>query len=102
MPDRCPRASRELLLDPESILTQLCAHLGLEFDPRMLRWEAGALPADGVWAPHWYHSVHESTGFAPYRAKSDFPARLNDLLAECRPWYDRLYKHALRSDHKGE
>ena len=93
--------SRELLLNPASVLAQLCAHLDLEYDPAMLHWETGPIPEDGVWAPHWYHAVHKSTGFAPYRAKTDFPARLQDLLAECQPWYDRLFEHALKSDHEG-
>ena len=89
--------SRELLLDPACVLTQLCEHLGLPFDPCMLHWEKGPLAEDGVWAPHWYHEVHRSTGFAPYRPKARFPASLDGLLADCRPWYDKLFEHALRS-----
>lgn len=92
--------SRELLLDPEGVLTQLCDHLGLAFDPAMLGWAAGPIPEDGVWAPHWYHAVHKSTGFAPYRAKDHFPASLEGLLDECAPWYEKLFAHALRSGHK--
>ncbi len=87
--------SRELLLDPPRILEQLCRHLGLDFDPRMLSWEAGPRSEDGIWASHWYHVVHRSTGFAPYRSKHEFPDRLLPLLDECRPWYDRLFEHAL-------
>ncbi len=90
--------SRELLLNPRGVLNQLCEHLGLPFDERMLSWEAGPIPEDGVWAPHWYHAVHESTGFAPYVAKTEFPERLESLLAECEPWYQRLYEHALRAN----
>lgn len=89
--------SRELLLDPAGVLRQLCEHIGLAFSERMLRWEAGARPEDGVWAPHWYHAVHKSTGFAPYIPKTKFPARLESLLAECAPWYDRLYANAIRA-----
>ncbi|MGI9232741.1 MAG: sulfotransferase family protein [Woeseiaceae bacterium] len=87
--------SRLLLLDPAGILKQLCDNLGLEYDERMLRWPAGPRPEDGIWAPHWYHAVHQSTGFAPYREKSDFPEALQVLLNECKPWYDRLYANAL-------
>ena len=93
--------SRELLLDPTAVLTQLCEHLGLDFDSRMLRWDKGPLSEDGVWAPHWYHAVHQSTGFGPYRAKKDFPGRLEGLLAECAPWYEKLFAHALKSARKG-
>ena len=94
--------SRELLLDPAGVLAPLCAHLGLAFDERMLSWEPGPRPEDGVWAPHWYHALHTSTGWSPYVPKADFPDHLQGLLAECRPWYDKLYAHALRARPEGE
>lgn len=94
--------SRELLLDPRGVLHQLCEHLGLSFDERMLSWKAGPIAEDGVWAPHWYHAVHKSTGFAPYVAKTEFPERLESLLAECEPWYRRLYEHALRANRSNK
>ena len=94
--------SRELLLEPAGVLTQLCEHLGMRFDPGMLSWDAGPIPEDGVWAPHWYHNVHKSTGFAPYKAKTGFPERLEALYAECAPWYDKLYAHAIKSGHRGD
>ena len=80
-----------LLKDPASVLGQLCARLGLAWDPAMLEWKPGPKPEDGVWAPHWYHRVHESTGFAAYRQWSGpFPDRLRPLLEEARPLYERL------------
>jgi len=94
--------ARELLLNPAHVLTRLCGHLGLEYDARMLRWKAGPLAEDGVWAPHWYHVVHESTGFAPYRPKSEFPAKLGELLADCTPWYEKLFANAIRSGTEGD
>ncbi len=94
--------SQQLLLDPRCVLQKLCEHLGLEFDSRMLHWQAGPRAEDGVWAPHWYQSVHQSTGFAPYACKNHFPDHLQDLLVDCKPWYDKLYEHALRADAKGE
>jgi len=94
--------SRELLLDPAVVLTQLCNHLSLSFDAGMLRWDAGPIPEDGVWAPHWYHAVHKSTGFAPYKAKKDFPQHLEGLLVECVPWYEKLYARAFKAGHQGE
>lgn len=94
--------SRELLLDPAGILEKLCEHLGLDFDPCMLSWEPGALAEDGIWAPHWYHAVHQSTGFAPYQPKGPFPDELLELLADCKPWYDRLFENALTGSKQGE
>lgn len=90
--------SRELLLDPAGVLAALCSRIGIDFDPAMLSWRAGPRVEDGIWAPHWYQNVHRSTGFAPYRPKTEPLAdRLLPLLAECRPHYDRLYAHAIRS-----
>jgi len=90
------------LLDPEGVLRSLCEHLALEFDAGMLTWEAGARSEDGIWAQHWYHAVHKSTGFAAYEAKTEFPDHLQALLDECSPWYDKLYNHALRADAAGD
>ena len=89
--------SRELLLNPKVVLTALCEHLGLPFTDNMLEWPAGPIDEDGVWAPHWYHAVHQSTGFAPYVAKTEFPERLQPLLDECQPWYDNLYAVAIKA-----
>lgn len=90
--------ARELLLDPEGVLREACRRLGLPFEPGMLRWPAGPKPEDGVWAPHWYANVHASTGFAPYRPKTaPFPEPLRPLLDACRPYYDRLRAHAIRT-----
>jgi hypothetical protein len=90
--------SRELLLDPGTVLEKLCAHLEITYTDDMLSWPAGARPEDGIWAPHWYHTVHRSTGFSVEVAKENFPERLEPLLAQCKPWYDRLYEHAIRAN----
>ncbi len=90
--------ARELLLDPPGVLARLCERLGIEFDEGMLRWPEQPRPEDGVWAPHWYHNVHRSTGFAAYREKTDpVPEHLEGVLAECRPHYEALFRGALRA-----
>jgi len=94
--------SRELLLDPAGVLKQLCHCIGLTFETSMLHWSPGPLAEDGVWAPHWYQAVHQSKGFATYRAKDRFPKGLEPLLAECQPWYDKLYEQAIRARKSGE
>lgn len=91
--------SKQLLLNPRRVLTQLCTQLGIDFDEKMLQWEPGIRPEDGIWAKYWYHNVHKSTGFEQYRAKHEpFPPRLLRLLAECKPHYDRLAAKAIRAD----
>lgn len=88
--------SRRLLEDPPGVLGRLCDRLGIEFSEEMLSWEPGARPEDGVWAPHWYHNVHRSTGFAPYRPKADpFPERLETLYEACHGHYEKLLPYAL-------
>ena len=89
--------SQELLLNPRTVLGKLCAHLGLDFDETMLSWEPGARAEDGVWAEHWYHAVHKSSGFAAYQAKQHFPPDLQPLLDDCKPWYDKLFASAIRA-----
>jgi hypothetical protein len=90
--------SRELLLDPAGILRQVCHHLDIDYTDKMLAWQAGPRQEDGVWAPFWYHAVHQSTGFSAYSHKDDFPEYLTPLLAECAPWYDKLFAHAFRAN----
>lgn len=90
--------SRELLLDPGIVLRKMCAHLEIPYTDDMLSWPAGPRPEDGIWAPHWYHALHKSTGFSSYVEKEGFPEQLEPLLAECKPWYDKLFEHAIRAD----
>jgi len=94
--------SRELLTNPEAVLRELCRELDLSFDKAMLQWPAGPRTEDGVWARHWYHAVHKSTGFDEYRPKHGFPAKLRSLLDECQPWYDELYAQAIRAPATGD
>jgi hypothetical protein len=88
--------ARLLLENPSNVLSQLCERLELQFECSMLSWEIGGNPADGVWAPYWYQNVHRSTGFAPYRPKSEpFPTELEAVLAVCVEYYSALRKEAI-------
>lgn len=89
--------ARLLLTDPRSVLGELCERIGIPFEEEMLSWPPGPVPEDGVWAKYWYDSVHRSTGFAPYRPKDDtVPERLQPLLAQSAPLYERLVAYAIR------
>lgn len=91
--------ARRLLLDPQAVLGGLCDRLSIQFSDSMLTWPPGPRPEDGVWAPHWYENVHRSTGFQPYRPKTDpFPDRLARLLEACRPHYEMLLRSAIGSE----
>lgn len=90
--------SRQLLLNPVGVLTQLCERIEIPFDDHMLHWEAGPKSYDGIWAPHWYANVHRSTGFAPYRSKTDpVPDDLRPLIEACQPYYSELLKRAFHA-----
>jgi len=88
--------SMDVLLDPTTTLRLLCESVGVGFDDAMLSWEPGQRAEDGIWAPHWYTSVYQSTGFAPYTPKNDaLPERLQPVLNECQAIYDQLAQHKI-------
>lgn len=88
--------SRQILEDPEGQLRSLTSRLGIAWDPAMLSWEAGPKPEDGTWGKYWYHRLHESTGFEPYRPKADVvPAPLAPVVAECEPAYAKLAEYLM-------
>lgn len=88
--------SEKLLQNPRKMLDKLCCTIGIPFDETMLSWEKGPRPEDGVWAKYWYHNVHNTTGFKPYKPKREpFPKHLEPLLEKCEPIYNRLCKLSL-------
>jgi hypothetical protein len=90
--------SKQLLLDPSGVLEALCQRLGIQYFDAMLTWPEGPKAEDGIWAKHWYHNVHQSTEFAPYSQKDRaVEDRLKPLLNECKPYYEKLLKHAITS-----
>ena len=90
--------SKELLMNPEKVLTNLCNHLEIPFDKVMLSWPEGPIPEDGIWAKYWYKNVHASTSFHPYRPKDEeVPKKLQPLLRACRHYYDMMYYESVKA-----
>jgi hypothetical protein len=87
--------SRELLINPEFILTKLCAHLKINYSKEMLSWNPGPINEDGIWSKYWYETVHKSSTFMPYKPKPDLQKKFLPLYNKCLPYYNKLYKHAL-------
>jgi hypothetical protein len=89
--------SADILRDPRAALEALCDALGIAFTEAMLSWPPGPRDTDGVWAPYWYESVWQSTGFGPYRqpAGDDLSPELASLAAQCEPFYQELAAHRL-------
>ncbi|NND82241.1 MAG: HAD family hydrolase [Gammaproteobacteria bacterium] len=88
--------ARDVLMDPQHSLQQLCDCLGVPFHKNMLSWPAGPRDSDGAWAPHWYGNVEKSTGFGPYQEKEQqLNAAQQRVVDECMPFYEQLYQRRL-------
>ncbi|MPZ71962.1 MAG: HAD family hydrolase [Nitriliruptorales bacterium] len=88
--------ARDVLTAPAAVLRALCARLRVPFTRRMLSWPPGLRDTDGVWARWWYDAVAQSTGFAAYRPPGEpFPQRLEPLLEQCLPYYERLHRERI-------
>ena len=104
--------SSSLQRHPREVLSRLCAALGLPFIENQLAWPAGPKPCDGLWAGHWYASVHRSTGFVsdanslkdPWGSdgrRSQYPYLSPghaSIYRECLPFYTTLRRHAIGVD----
>jgi len=88
--------ARDVLEAPEAALRVLCSALGLSFDPAMLAWPAGPRDSDGVWGAHWYARVNSSTGFAQYSQPGEVPVALDEIVAECQPYYEQMKARKLK------
>ena len=89
--------SADIRGNPEGVLRRLCLAIGVPFDPAMLHWPQGPKPFDGVWAPHWYASVHGSTGFAG--PEGDLPVltgRAQDLADQAMIHFDAMSRHSIK------
>ena len=88
----------DVLKNPRAQLEVLCEALGIPFLPAMLAWAPGRRETDGAWAPHWYATVEASTAFEPWRRRHvELTPDQEQLVDECRPWYEKLYALRLRA-----
>ena len=97
---------------PTLILRELCLSLNLPFQEQMLNWPSGPKDCDGLWASHWYHSVHKTSGFLQQSPSvsslsqthsnvvsqqdgSSLSLQQLEVLRDCMPFYERLHRCAL-------
>ncbi len=87
----------DVLRDPASTLSKLCAALDIPWTTEMLSWPAGRRATDGVWAPAWYDAVEKSTGFSPPPPEEplNLPDHLQRIADEARPPDEALAKWEL-------
>jgi branched-subunit amino acid aminotransferase/4-amino-4-deoxychorismate lyase len=96
---------------PMDTLKSLSARLGIPYCKEQLSWTAGPKDIDGLWASHWYASVHESTGFSAFKGDSSAEpsakkqrkdqALTTDQLAlyrEALPFYELLRRKVVLMD----
>jgi hypothetical protein len=77
--------------NPERALNRLCTALNIPYTTKMLHWDKGPKPYDGVWAPHWYNAVHTSTGFEdPEGPLPDLQGPFAELADQAMPYYQKL------------
>lgn len=88
--------ARDVLTDPERVLSRLCERVGVPFTDAMLSWPAGPRDTDGIWSKHWYASVEKSTGFKPYTPRTEtVPDAFQPMLDECNALYAALADHRI-------
>lgn len=89
--------ARDLLSNPGAMLEKICALCQIPYLPDMLHWPSGPKSYDGIWAPHWYSEVHQSTGFKPFVEKQTIlPDHLEPLAEACAPYYAALIENTLK------
>ena len=87
----------DVLQNPRRILDLLCRAIDVDFDEAMLSWAPGLRDTDGMWAKYWYTEVAQSTGFQPYKRKTEkVPIRLQKIHDQCREHYEELFHQRLQ------
>ena len=88
---------KDVLENPEKLITLLCQRLGVPFTKKMLSWPKGRRVTDGVWGKHWYDKVEDSTEFLPYNPKIiDLPNELVGICKEAKEYYNFLKSHRIK------
>jgi len=83
--------SHDVREHPRLMLEKLCESIGLPFSEEMLTWPPGGHRSDGVWAPHWYGAVWNSTGFpGPEGPLPRLDGAAAQLAAQAMPFYEDL------------
>ena len=80
---------------PETYLPRLCSKLNISWDPKMLQWDAGLKPYDGIWASHWYPSVNSSTSFKKNIQQKEFSDTVLNFAAMAEDSYHELLTYKI-------
>lgn len=89
--------SETILANPALVLEKVCDYIGIEYTTDMLHWQPGPKTYDGVWAKHWYASVHASSGFEKQPTSNrTLPRHLEPLNAKAHHFYEKLQAFSLK------
>ena len=89
--------SKDILIDPKSMLKNLCRKLGIPFTNKMLGWPKGRRNSDGIWGKYWYNAVEQSTSFQAYQKKNEnIPVEYTAIYEESTEFYLQLYNQRIQ------
>ena len=94
--------SDDLLADPHRIVELWCTAVGIPFLAEALSWEPGARDEVSWWDGGSFHENLRNSDGLKAQAKtsidiSDAPARVQEVVAQLRPHYERLHAHRLQA-----
>jgi hypothetical protein len=89
--------SKDVLINPEYILSKFCEIIGVNFSNEMLNWPKGTRDTDGVWGKYWYDGVINSTGFNQYVSKNqEVPDKYKAIYEDSLKLYEDLHYLRIR------
>ena len=86
-----------LRADPDRVIGEWCARVGIEHRPESLQWAPGMQPQWQLWRD-WYENAAASTGFAPPdsdQAEREQPARVVAVLPAAIDAVEALRRNAI-------
>jgi len=90
--------AKDILLNPEGVLRQLCSLFDIVFEDGMLSWDTGPHPQDGIWGKYWYDKLWKTTTFSVYEEKElIIDDTYKDILDTCIQIYDELYQYRVQT-----
>lgn len=85
-----------LLNNPKKILKLWCEYLDIPFTQKMLKWDKGYHPNDGIWSTHWYNNVIKSSSFTrSSKRNEDVKKEYLEIYDECMFYYKKIKKFQL-------
>ena len=86
-----------LLKDPENYLKKLCAKLKINFSSKMLNWPKGKTNDFGLWYPHWYEDIINSTTFKKFTKYNEkVEDKYINIYFESLKIYKDMNKYSIR------